>query len=164
MRARLKASAGAAAAMLVAALGFGCGVKSQPIPLEYAVPERIADLRAVSARGGIQLVWGRPERYVGGRKMTGLGRFEVFRAEENGPYRSLAEIPVTDQERFQQQHRFTYLDRAARLGGSYRYEVFSRTLDGYQSAPSNKIEVTRHKLGPAPNPKTFVLPAPVPPR
>ncbi len=155
-------AAALAASMLAGALGLGCGVKSEPVPPEYAVPKRIVDLRAASRRGGIQLIWARPDQYAGGAKMRDLGQFEVFRAEGRNAYRMLAGIPVTDQERFQQQRRFTYLDRTAQVGGAYRYEVFSETLDGYRSQASNEVEVTRLKLGPAPNPETFVLPTPTP--
>ncbi len=150
--------------IFAAALWLGCGVKSQPVPPEYAVPQRIVDLRGGSVPGGIRLAWARPDRYAGGAKMRDLGRFEIFRAEGHGPFQMLAEMPVTDQQRFQQQRRFTYLDSDARLGSKYRYKVFSETLDGYRSQPSNEVEIQRVKPKPPPNPENFVLPAPVPPK
>lgn len=142
----------------------GCGVKSEPIPPQYAAPQHIVDLHASSKAGGVELTWGRPERYAGGGKMRDLGHFDLFRAQGNGAYRLLVQIPVTDQQRFQQQHRFSYLDATAKLGDSYRYQVFSETLDGYRSRGSNAVKITRRKPKPPPNPETFVLPTPVAPR
>jgi hypothetical protein len=142
----------------------GCGVKSAPIPPQYAAPRQIVDLRALSQARGVALEWSRPGEYAGGGSMRDLARFELFRAEGNGPYRMLAEIPVTDQQRFQQQQRFRYLDATAQLDHTYRYQVFSDTLDGYRSEGSNVVVITRRKLKPPPNPENYVLPTPTLPR
>jgi hypothetical protein len=142
----------------------GCGVKSPPIPPQYAAPQQIVDLHATSQARGVALTWSRPERYAGGGKMRDLARFDLFRAEGDGPYQMLVEVPVTDQQRFQQQQRFSYLDATAQLGHTYRYQVFSETQDGYRSRGSNEVEITRRKPKPPPSPETFVLPTPTPPR
>lgn len=153
----------AAAAIVGSALWLGCGVKSAPVPPEEAVPERIADLSGTSVDKGIRLSWARPDRYAGGHKMRDLASFKLYRAEgTGGGYRPVADIPVTDQTRFQQQHRFTYLDSDTRLGQVYRYEVVSQTADGYRSQPSNEAAITREKPTPPPNPENFVIPEPTP--
>lgn len=153
----------AAAGVLASALWLGCGVKSVPVPPEEAVPERIVSLSAASINKGIELSWIRPDRYAGGHRMRDLAKFELFRADASGgSYEPIAQIPVTDQQRFQQQRRFTYLDTDTRLGQAYRYQVVSETADGYRSRPSNEAEVVREKPKPPPNPENFVLPQPTP--
>ena len=147
---------------LAAMLTVGCGVKSAPIPPEYALPERIVSLNAVSETNGVRLSWERPDRTVGGRKMRDLERFEVERAENTAEFNPIAQIPVTDLDRFQQEHQFSYLDSTAQLGHHYRYQVISETQDAYRSAPSNMAELTRQKPPPPPNPEDFVLPQPKP--
>jgi hypothetical protein len=153
------ASTGVIAASL---LWLGCGVKSPPVPPQQAVPERIEDLAAASGKDGIRLSWERPERYAGGGKMRDLGKFEILRAEDSAGYRPLVEIPVNDQQRFQQQRDFSYVDSATEIGHSYKYQVLSETQDGYRSAPSNEAETTRVVPKPPPNPENFVLPQPTP--
>lgn len=144
------------------ALGLpGCGVKSAPIPPEYASPERILDLRAEADAGGIKLTWSRPTRYVGGHSMRDLSAFVIKRADGDGPMTALVNIPVTDRERFQLEAEFSYLDGETQMGNRYRYTVISEAA-GYHSDPSNEVEVTRIKPPAAPNPANFKLPAPSP--
>ena len=81
------------------------------------------------------LSWARPDQTAGGGKLSDLGSFDVERAENTGAFQQLIEIPVTDQDRFQQQRKFTYLDGGAEVGHHYRYQVISSTLDGYRSEP-----------------------------
>jgi hypothetical protein len=138
----------------------GCGVKSAPIPPEYARPERILSLRAAAAAGGIKLTWQRPSHYTSGHSMRDLGGFVLMRAEGDGPMTALVKIPVTDQERFQVEDEFTYLDRETRISDRYRYAVIAETSDGYHSEASNEVEFTRIKPPAPPNPDTYQLPAP----
>lgn len=148
---------------LFAAAGLpGCGVKSAPVPPEYARPERILTLHAVPAIGGIKLTWRRPTRYFGGHAMRDLGSFVITRAEGDGPMTALVNIPVTDQERFQIEDEFSYLDGETTMGARYRYTIIAETTDGYRSEPSNEVEVTRVKPPLAPNPDTYQLPSPSP--
>lgn len=150
------------ATMLGGALWTGCGVKSEPIPPQLAMPERIVSLTATSEKPGIFLRWDRPQRYAGGSRMRDLGSFDVMRAGPTGDFHSVASIPVTDQQRFQQQRRFTYLDKGVKVGDTYRYQVVSETLDHYRSAPSNEVELKRTIPKPPPSPEHFVLPTPTP--
>jgi hypothetical protein len=150
------------AAALAAILLTGCGVKSPPIPPERAVPERIVGLDATSQKNGVLLSWERPDETAGGGKLRDLGSFEVERAENSGPFEDLIEIPVTDQDRFQQQRRFSYLDAGAQVGHHYRYQVISSTVDSYRSDPSNEAEITHELPKPPPNPEDFVIPQPKP--
>jgi hypothetical protein len=146
--------------ILLAAALPGCGVKSAPIPPEYARPERILSLHAAPAAGGIMLTWERPSRYTSGHEMRDLGDFLLMRAEGDGPMTALVKLPVTDQERFQVENEFTYLDRETRLRDRYRYSVIAETTDGYHSEASNEVQFTRIKPPAAPNPDTYQLPAP----
>ena len=141
---------------------LGCGVKSPPVPPEDARPQRIVNLRAESAPGGVQLIWSRPETYANGARMRDLGSFTVLRSEAQGAFTPLVTIPVTDSERFQVQGVFRYLDTATALGHQYGYRVTSSTTDGYVSAPSNEATLTREVPPPPPNPETYVLPTPTP--
>jgi len=148
---------------IFAATGLpGCGVKSAPVPPEYARPERILSLHAIPAIGGIKLTWQRPTRYNGGHTMRDLSGFVLMRAEGDGPMTALVNIPVTDQERFQLEDVFSYLDAETKMGARYRYTIIAQTSDGYHSEPSNEVELTRVKPPLAPNPDTYQLPSPAP--
>ena len=138
----------------------GCGVKSAPVAPQYAQPERILTLHARPAVGGIELTWDRPGHYNGGHVMRDLSGFVLMRGEADGPMAALVKIPVTDQERFQVEDQFTYLDQETKIGDRYRYTVIAETSDGYHGEPSNEIEFTRIKPPLAPNPDTYKLPAP----
>jgi hypothetical protein len=140
----------------------GCGVKSSPVPPQTVHPAAISDLRASSDPSGINLTWSRPMRYVSGHSMRDLGGFVLLRGEGDQPFQPLVELPVTDQERFSPQRSFSYVDDETRIGRSYRYQIVSRTIDGYTSAPSNEVEFTR--LGPHTTlkPQNLTLPTPAP--
>jgi len=140
----------------------GCGIKSRPLPPSEVRPQRTLDLEAISVNDGIRIRWSRPERYSGGARMRDLGKFEILRASGGGEPQVLADIPVTDLQRFRQQRHFSYTDTDTELGRRYRYQIISVTTDGYESLPSNQAEVVRTVPKPPPNPETYVLPTPVP--
>jgi hypothetical protein len=149
-------------AAAVTLLYAGCGMKNRPEPPSMVRPQRITDLQAVSAANGIRIRWGRPEHYTSGKRMRDLGKFEILRAVGGGESTLLADIPVTDLQRFRQQRHFTYLDTDTKIGQRYRYQIISVTTDGYESQPSNQAETVRAVPTPTPNPENFVLPTPVP--
>ena len=140
----------------------GCGVKSRPLPPEDVRPERITDLEAASVAKGVRITWSRPEHYTGGSKMRDLGKFVIMRASGDGAPSAIADIPVTDLQRFRQQHHFSFVDGDAEVGHQYRYQIISMTADGYESLPSNRAGIVRAVPKPPPNPENFVLPTPVP--
>ena len=145
------------AVLLIAA---GCGVKSAPQAPELVRPAPITDLNATSDTHGIKLSWARPTHYTGGHTMRDLGAFVVLRASAaNGPMVPLVVLPVTDQERFSIEREFSYIDTETAMGSLYRYQIISRTTDGYSSPPSNEVALTRTKPTPPPNPDTFKLPS-----
>jgi hypothetical protein len=138
----------------------GCGVKSAPLAPELVLPARIADLRAPADSHGIKLSWGRPTHYTGGHTMRDLGGFVILRgAGAGGRMEPLVELPVTDRERFAVEHEFSYIDNETVIGQPYRYEIVSRTLDGYTSAPSNEVDFTSITPASPPNPDTFKVPS-----
>ena len=149
-------------AFVAAAAWVGCGVKSPPVPPQAARPQRISDLRAASVENGVKLSWGRPTTYEAGGKMRNLGFFSVMRSDGQGFFRNVGEVPVTDQQRFQQQQMFAFTDHDTTIGHSYTYQVISYTQDNYRSGPSNPVEIERTVPRPPPNPETFVLPTPTP--
>jgi hypothetical protein len=163
MKSTRRALAGSIALGLgLTACVFGCGVKSAPVPPEFARPERITDLHASADPSGIKLNWGRPTRYTGGHAMRDLGGFVILRGEGEQPMQTLVELPVNDQERFSVEHEFSYVDGETALGRRYRYEIVSKTTDGYTSEPSNDADFTRIRPLSPPNPETFKLPRPNP--
>jgi hypothetical protein len=159
---RLRAYIVASIVAFAAAGGAGCGVKSPPIPPQYARPQKILDLHAVSEKPSIKLTWGRPDSYEGGATMRNLGSFIVMRSSGQSGYHEIGRVEVTDQTRFQQQQEFTYFDKGAVLGQSYHYEVIAMTTDGYKSQPSNEVTLVRSIPPPPPNPENFVVPTPAP--
>jgi hypothetical protein len=98
--------------------------------------------------------------YVSGHSLRDLGGFVLLRSEGNQPFQPLVEIPVTDQERFAPQRTYSYVDGETQMGNSYRYEIVSRTTDGYTSAPSNRVRFTRLWPPTTPRRQNFALPAP----
>lgn len=150
----------AAAAVFALAVSAGCGAKSRPIPPSQTHPERVNDLSAEPDPHGVRLSWSRPMKYTSGRQLRDLAGFRLMRAEGAGRFNELAELPVTDQERFQKVRRFTYVDRSAVMGHTYRYLMIAETTDGYQSEPSNVAELIRTTPKPPPSPESFVLPTP----
>lgn len=150
-------------AILAAMVMIGCGVKSSPIPPSQTHPEAVNDLSAESVSGGVRLSWSRPMSYTSGRTLSDLAGFRLMRAAGPGPFHEVAELPVTDQERFRKVRRFSYVDRSAQMGHTYLYIIIAETSDGYRSDPSNVAKVTRERPKPPPNPENFVLPTPGPP-
>jgi len=121
----------------------GCGIKTRPRAPEDVRPEQILDLRATSVADGIQLAWTRPDRYQNRDQMRDLNDFLILRAADNAPMKELSKVPVTDQQRFQQQHHMLLVDKDALMNHRYRYQVISQTSDGYQSLPSNEVTLVR---------------------
>jgi hypothetical protein len=149
----------AGAAMGIGAANLaGCGIKSSLRAPQDVQPEPISDLRAASIKDGIQLTWTRPTKYSGGQSMRDLSAFLVLRGEGNSNLSEVAEIPVTDRERFQIQRHWVYVDSGTALGHAYRYDVIALTSDGYRSVSSNAVVVSR--TAPTPTPKNFALPKP----
>ncbi|HUO04983.1 MAG TPA: fibronectin type III domain-containing protein [Candidatus Binataceae bacterium] len=162
MMKRLHLAIIAVMAVLSSGLCAGCGVKSAPIPPQYAKPQKILDLEAVNDKDGVRLTWRRPDQYVGGAKLSDLGGFTLSRTEVGSPSKEIAQVNVTDQGRFQVQHIFTYKDTATTVGKTYHYQVVALTTDGYRSDPSNDATIMRKLPTPPPNPENYVLPSPVP--
>src|SRR5690349_8624702 len=151
-------------ALISLTLLAACGVKSSPVPPQTVYPEAISDLRASADPTGINLTWSRPMHYVSGHALRDLGGFVLLRSQGNQPFQPLVELPVTDQERFSPQRAYSYVDRETQMGGSYRYEIVSHTIDGYDSAPSNEVEFTRSWPPKTPRQQSLVSPAPAPAR
>jgi len=137
-------------------------VKGAPIPGQKAQPAAIVDLRASPNASGTDLTWSRPTQLVGGHRLRNLEAFVILRGEGDRPFEPLVELPLSDRERFSQQRRFSYLDGETQLGRRYRYEIVSRTFDGYVSAPSNEVDFTRVRPGRSPELENFTLPTPTP--
>jgi hypothetical protein len=135
---------------LVAVMPLACGRKAPPLAPEDVLPSPITDLTATNVADGIQLAWSRPTRYADGKRMTDLGGFVISRSEgepPGSPLRRLADLQVTDRDRFRQLKRFRYVDGETTVGVHYRYQVVSYTTDLYFSATSNIVSVQRVAVG-----------------
>lgn len=140
---------------------LACGRKTAVKPPELVAPETIDNLAAHNLADGIRLSWRRPTKYVDGSRMSDLGAFRVERsAAVDEPFAPAATIAVTDQERFQQERRFRWVDTDTVVGQTYQYRVFSVTIDDYESAPSNIVTIER--AIPTPRPRATLTPAPTP--
>jgi hypothetical protein len=143
---------------LLTSFTLACGRKAPPRPPQDVMPKTIEDLAASNVRDGIELSWARPRLYADGTRLTDLGGFLIERVSGSAAgarFERLAEIEVTDRERFQQIKRFRYVDRSVTGGGAYAYRVVSFTVDRYFSAPSNAVSIERqhpHEEGHAPLP------------
>src|SRR5215510_3076527 len=123
-----------------------CGSKTPVRPPELVAPEPISDLTLEVESKGIQLHWGRPQKYADGSDMDDLGGFVVLRAVQNGQgtlgtFSQVATVPVEDRDRFRKAKKFSYTDEQLAAGTLYRYRVQVFTLDGYYSSPSNTVEL-----------------------
>lgn len=125
-----------------------CGRKTPVRPPELVVPERIDDLTARPVAGGIELRWKRPERYADGSRMFDLAGFRIERRRDGEEFRSVADLSVTDRQRFRQARHWRWTDTTAEPGVGYAYRIRSYTTDGYVSAPSNVAEAVRPELSP----------------
>jgi hypothetical protein len=138
--------------LCVLALFGGCGRKTPVKPPELAAPETIDGLDAANQSSGIRLGWPRPRTYADGSTMFNLAGFRLERAQNGTDFALIAELPVTDRDRFRQIRRFRYLDRDVVENVEYRYRLFSFTLDRYVSAPSNVAQIVRVAPTPAATP------------
>ena len=129
-------------------------MKSAPIPPEYARPERILSLRAAPAAGGIMLSGNAPSRYTSGHEMRDLGDFVLMRAEGDGPMTALVKLPVTDQERFQVENEFSYLDGETTMGNT--------TDTSSSRKPKAAIPAPLPTKSTPPGPGPYRLPTPTP--
>jgi hypothetical protein len=135
-----------------------CGRKTAVRPPELVAPATIEDLTANNVAEGIRLAWKRPATYVDGSRMNDLGAFRIERSSGGAPFAYAATVAVTDQERFQRERRFRWLDADTSVGQTYQYRVISSTTDAYASDPSNIVTIERQIPTPAPTP----APTPVP--
>ena len=139
------------AALCAAGLALpACGRKTAVRPPEMVAPETIENLAASNVSDGVRLTWRRPATYVDGTRMNDLGAFRVERASAGGPFSQVATVAVTDQERFQQERRFRWVDLDTTVGQTYQYRVISSTTDAYVSDPSNVATIERQIPTPAP--------------
>jgi hypothetical protein len=123
------------------ALVAGCGLKADPRGVNQVRPKPITSLVSQPAADGVRLSWQRPASYMNGQRMDDLGGFLVFRGVPDQQAEQIADIPVTDRERFRPEKKFEYLDKSVAKGAHYYYRVISYTLDKYYSQPSNMVAV-----------------------
>ena len=144
---RSAARAALVCALLTCALAAaaGCGRRGNPRPPEDVLPQTITALEVREEPAGIVVAWPRPDLYTGGGKMSDLGAFIVERAvgEGTAEFTEHARIEVLDRDRFRQVRNFRFTDTGTSAGVHYRYRVVSTTTDGYVSAPSNEVGITR---------------------
>ena len=128
--------------MLLLMLAAACGLKSDPRGADQVRPKVITSLVSKPATDGVHLEWSRPTNYLNGQRMDDLGGFLVFRGVPDHVAEQIADVKVSDRERFRPEKRFEYVDKDVTKGGHYYYRVISYTLDNYYSQPSNMVAVT----------------------
>jgi len=134
-----------AIALLALATFAHCGRKTDVKPPELVAPEVVEDVQAHNGDKGIRLTWRRPTQYVDGSTMTDLGGFRIERSRDGEPFTLLAEVPVTDRERFRKTRRFRIVDTDVESKHEYRYRVRAFTLDGHTSRASNLAGLVREE-------------------
>jgi len=117
----------------------GCGLKADPRGANQVRPRTISSLTGQLAADGIHLAWQRPGTYVNGQRMDDLGGFKVFRGLPGEQAEEIADLPVTDRDRFRPEKKFEYVDKHVAKGATVYYRVITYTTDKYYSAPSNQI-------------------------
>ena len=120
-----------------------CGRKTAVRPPELIAPQTISNLASRNLTDGIELTWARPRRYADGSTMNDLAGFRLERGQGDAPFEPLATLEVSDRDRFRQVRHFRYRDLTSRAETSYRYRVFSFTLEGYVSQASNLARIVR---------------------
>jgi hypothetical protein len=151
----------AAAGMLLASAAIGaCGRKAPPRPPQFVIPESPAPVVVTAVSEGLKVSWRRPREYADGTRIDDLGGFEVFRdCEGGGFWTPIAELPVSDRERFRKGQTFSYVDPGMAPDAPCRYRVVASTTDGYRSPPAEgavgEVPATPE---PQPTPTPPVLP------
>jgi len=118
-----------------------CGLKADPRGVDQVRPKTIASLSGQAATDGVHLEWQRPAAYANGQRMDDLGGFLVFRGLPGEDAKEIANVPVTDRDRFRPEKSFNYVDKEASKSGTYYYRVISYTTDAYYSLPSNQVTI-----------------------
>jgi hypothetical protein len=128
--------------LLVGALvSLGCGLKADPRGADQVRPRTITSLSGRPQPDGIHLEWQRPAAYANGQRMDDLGGFLVFRGLPGEEAKEIANIPVTDRDRFRPEKTFGYVDKEAGPSATVYYRVISYTTDSYYSLPSNQVTI-----------------------
>jgi len=129
---------------LLLALALGaCGLKADPKGADQVRPKAISSLSGEVAADGVHLAWQRTSTYMNGQRMDDLGGFFVFRGLLGQESQKIADIPVTDRDRFRPEKNYEYVDKEAPPGATYYYRVISYTTDHYYSAASNQVTIAR---------------------
>lgn len=146
-------------ALAVSLLAVACGRKSDPRPPELTVPRSPEPVVASNVAAGIRVQWRRPDEYVDGARFDDLSQFIVYRACEAAPdFERIAEIPVSDRDRFRRQRGFDLVDHDPALGVACRYRVFAIAGDGQPSEAAESATILRAL--PVPSPTASPAPSP----
>jgi hypothetical protein len=133
------------------ALAGACGRVGPPRPPEYVIPRSAEPVEVESSADGVKVTWRRPREYVDGEPLDDLAEFVVLRAcQPEASFNEIAQVAVTDQQRFRKAGTFSVLDTGAPLGVPCRYQVIARTFDDYASPPAESADVVRTVPGAVP--------------
>ena len=95
-----------------------CGLKADPRGADQVRPEGHRPLCEQARRRWRPPRLARPTNYVNGQRMDDLGGFLVFRGVPDQEAEQIADVPVTDRERFRPEKRFEYVDKRRAKGGT----------------------------------------------
>src|SRR5689334_15499435 len=152
------------ALVLLAAAGAlcGCGLPGAPQPPSLGIPKAIVDLQASRKGASVTLVWTEPRETTDGELIRGSGKMVVGRAEQNGAFVKVAELPLHSAMKTEEQ-QVSASDSISELVGNpstsdfilYHVETVSR--GGRTSFPSNVASVAAVLTAPAPQKVTLGL-------
>jgi hypothetical protein len=146
-------------AALLLLVPVACGRKTSVRPPEAVAPHVIVDLRATNAAEGVRLEWARPRQTADGTSLLDLAGFRIERNAGGQGFGPIGRVDITDRARLRQARHFRFTDSIVNPGEQYQYRVISYTVDGYDSVPSNVVDILRElpTVGP---PATRVTPPP----
>jgi len=147
--------------VVFALLLAGCGKKGPLVPPESFVPAPVSALSVEQKEDTFYVSWPAPGKDEGGRPLTDLAGFRVYRRPVLPPDQDCEECPTAytlirtvdldyprDVRFFN--GRYVLADRDVANGVAYQYKVISFKKDGAESGPSNRVRRTKVAAPPAP--------------
>jgi predicted small lipoprotein YifL len=139
--------------LLILSALTGCGKKGALIPPEALVPAPVSNLAVAQKSGFFQVSWSAPTKEQGGRRLTDLAGFILFRRvllpaeldcdECPGAYAERARITLDYLgETRQVGNLYLFDDHDLKESVSYQYKVRSFSVEGAESRDSNRAHRT----------------------
>jgi hypothetical protein len=137
-------------ALLSAALSVGicgCGLPGAPQPPSLGIPKAITDLQASRKGATVTLAWTPPRETTDGELIKGSGQMVVSRAEQNGTFQKVRDVPLRAAMKSAEPQPVSASDDISALLASpattdfILYHVEAVTGRGRTSLPSNLVSI-----------------------